>query len=597
MTKTSSSASSATSGSHHGTAPSGLPENLNERSELARRCINGGSTSRSKFLRTLTRTSFVRPARSFGNEVILLRSTSKVSREAQHLVTVDTSSILFPDANRCRRDFGRFGKVLNELSPRSSASIDTHVSSDGSGETMAFSAATSVSRAPHRAIHSGSALSSQRRSDSRFSSFNPPRSGSAPSPPRRFPSASRVVKNSHSAIEPGRLSSLAPLTSTRVSRVNLRKNAGLNTACLSSVPFDGTLRARASNRARSASASDTYLSRKYAESSAFEYSQPPRLKPTTRSGSHRLTACIARRYSRMRSAPRELTSGGGSIMGLSWRRTTRKSGRSTIHVPSFFIWLPLTASECRRLHRASAGGSLVSLLWLRSSSTRRSHLARLLGALVRMFIDRSRLSSPSRTPSSLMNPGGTRLRFWKDQTILVMRGAFGSDGSRLGTASQSAFSFARSSSRARARSSASVASFRFSSFTSSSSSSGSSELAMDRSSSEVDAPSHAAAMSFASRCSASSRALNASANLALCHLFLNFDEGAGAPASCLSPPSPSDSLAALLRPWLSARRSAGAVWIDSRTPCPGMAPRLSGLGAGRHRQPATGKIEAFRRVQ
>ena len=266
-------------------------------------------------------------------------------------------------------------------------------------------------------------------------------------------------------------------------------------------------------------------------------------------------------------------------MGLSWRRTTRKSGRSTIHVPSFFIRLPLTASECRRLHRASAGGSPVSLLWLRSSSTRRSHLARLLGALVRMFIDKSRLSSPSRTPSSLMNPGGTRLRFWKDQTILVMRGALGSDGSRLGTASQSAFSFARSSSRARARSSASVASFWFSSFTSSSSSSsGSSELATDRSSSEVDAPSHAAAMSFASRCSASSRALNASANLALCHLFLNFDEGAGAPASCLSPPSPSDSLAALLRPWLSARRSAGAVWIDSRTPCPGMAPRRVASG-------------------
>ena len=292
-----------------------------------------------------------------------------------------------------------------------------------------------------------------------------------------------------------------------------------------------------------------------------------------------MTACIARRYSRMRSTPRELTSGGGSIMGLSWRRTTLKSGRSMIHVPSFFIRLPLTASECRRLHRDSAGGSLVSLLWLRSSSTRRSHLARLLGALVRMFIDKSRLSSPSRTPSSLMNPGGTRLRFWKDQTILVMRGALGSDGSRLGTASQSAFSFARSSSRARARSSASVASFWFSSFTSSSSSSsGSSELATDRSSSEVDAPSHAAAISFASRCSASSRALNASANLALCHLFLNFDEGAGAPASCLSPPSPSDSLAALLRPWLSARRSAGAVWIDSRTPCPGMAPRRVASG-------------------
>ena len=61
-------------------------------------------------------------------------------------------------------------------------------------------------------------------------------------------------------------------------------------------------------------------------------------------------------------------------------------------------------------------------------------------------------------------------------------------------------------------------------------------------------------------------ARNASVNLARCHFFLNFDVGAGA-SSFLSPPSPFSSRAAgRLKPWVSARRSAGAVWIDAHTP-------------------------------
>mmetsp|Transcript_1401 Transcript_1401/g.6241 ORF Transcript_1401/g.6241 Transcript_1401/m.6241 type:complete len:283 (-) Transcript_1401:1043-1891(-) len=221
LTNTSSSASSDTSGSHRGTAPSGLPENLNDRSELARRFMHGGSTSRSKFLRTLILTSRARPARSFGSAVILLRSTSRVSRTAQHLVTVGISSILFPDANRCFMDFGRFGSVLSELSLTSRVCKDTQASSNGIGETIAFSATKSSSSAPHLAIHSGSALSSHLRSDSRFSRFKPQRSGRDPSPPSRFPSASSDVKKTHVANEPGRLPSLAPFTSTTVSRENL----------------------------------------------------------------------------------------------------------------------------------------------------------------------------------------------------------------------------------------------------------------------------------------------------------------------------------------------------------------------------------------